>query len=60
MLKMLNTNFMFENLSPVQKDNICKVMKLRNVTVSQQVIKEGDHGDEMYIINRSAQYMQTV
>eukprot|EP01034_Spumella_vulgaris_P021903 gene21902-27980_t len=50
-LKMLNANFMFENLSPVQKDNICKVMKLRNVTVGQMVIKEGDRGDEMYIIN---------
>ncbi len=50
-LKMLNANFMFENLSPVQKDNIAKVMKLRNVRIDEQIIREGDRGDEMYIIN---------
>ena len=51
-LKMLNNNFMFQNLSIVHKENIAKVMKLRNVTVNQYVIKEGDRGDEMYIVNR--------
>lgn len=55
-MKMLNNNFMFQNLSITHKENICKVMKLRNVTVNQLVIREGDRGDEMYIVNRYNYY----
>lgn len=48
---MVKTNFMFQNLSPVQRDQIFQVMKLRTVVADELIIKEGDKGDEMYIID---------
>ncbi len=49
---MLANNFMFSNLSPLQKGNIYKVMKLRDVKAGDVIIREGDQGDEMYIIDK--------
>jgi hypothetical protein len=49
---MLANNFMFANLSPIQKGNIYKVMKLRDVKAGEVIIREGDQGDEMYIIDK--------
>jgi hypothetical protein len=43
---------MFEKLSPTQKENIYKVMQFRKVVKNETIIKEGDHGDEMYIVDR--------
>eukprot|EP01038_Epipyxis_sp_PR26KG_P010672 gene10672-14332_t len=48
---MLANNFMFENLTDVQKDQIYKVIKPRNVTANESIIREGDPGDEMYLID---------
>jgi len=48
---MVKSNFMFQHLSKAQKDQIFQVMTLKFVTVDQQIIKEGDAGDEMYIID---------
>lgn len=49
---MLSTNFLFENLSPVQKDNIYKVMTMKEVQPNEVIIKEGEQGDAMYIVDR--------
>lgn len=49
---MLSSNFMFEKLSPIQKDHIFKVMKSRDVQANEVIIREGDQGDEMYIIDK--------
>jgi cAMP-dependent protein kinase regulator len=49
---MLASNFMFENLSPIQKSQIYKVMKLRDVMSGETIIREGDQGDEMYVIDK--------
>mmetsp|Transcript_841 Transcript_841/g.1435 ORF Transcript_841/g.1435 Transcript_841/m.1435 type:complete len:1104 (+) Transcript_841:45-3356(+) len=48
--KMLSTNFLFQNLSLLQKDTLYRVMTLRTVAVDEVVIKEGDQGDAMYIV----------
>jgi len=50
--KMLSTNFLFESLSPIQKERIYRVMTLREVPIGELVIREGDAGDAMYIIER--------
>jgi CRP-like cAMP-binding protein len=49
---MLANNFMFQNLSSIQKEQIFKVMSLKHVKANVIIIKEGDQGDEMYIIDR--------
>jgi hypothetical protein len=52
--KMLANNFMFENLTVTQKEKAYKVITSRNVAVDEVIIREGDKGDEMYIIDRCA------
>ncbi len=42
---------MFEALSPIHKDLIFKVMKLRDVKAGEAVIKEGEQGDDMYLVD---------
>ena len=49
---MVKSNFLFQNLDPVQRDQIFQIMQLKTVTAGQSVIKEGDEGDELYIIDR--------
>lgn len=49
--EMVRANFMFQNLSSQQKQQIFQVMKLRYVSAGELIIKEGDQGDEMYIID---------
>eukprot|EP00981_Chlorochromonas_danica_P004506 scaffold911_cov162-Ochromonas_danica.AAC.9 len=49
---MLGKSFMFESLSPIQKDHIFKVMEGKDVKAGDVVIKEGDQGDDMYIVDR--------
>lgn len=53
---MLSTSFMFQNLSPIQKDLIYAVMQLKDVVANQTIIREGDKGDEMYIVD-SGEYI---
>lgn len=48
---MLKANFMFQSLSPQQRDQIFRVMKLRTVAADELIIKEGENGDEMYVID---------
>eukprot|EP01035_Chromulina_nebulosa_P018186 gene18186-23844_t len=48
---MTKSNFMFANLYPVQRDQIFQVMQLRHVKEGDNIIREGDKGDEMYIID---------
>lgn len=50
--KMLAANFMFQNLTATQKEKVFRVMTLRHVVVDELIIKEGDRGDEMYIVER--------
>ena len=49
---MLAANFMFQHLTAIQKDKVFRVMTLRHVEVDEVIIKEGDKGDEMYIVDR--------
>jgi len=49
---MLSTSFMFQSLSPIQKDLVYTVMQSRDVEAGEWIIKEGDKGDEMYIVDR--------
>ena len=48
----IQTNFMFSNLAQKHKEMVYRVMKLRQVKENELVIKEGDPGDEMYVVNR--------
>ena len=48
---MVASNFLFQHLSPAQKGKVFMVMKLKIVTTGDTIIKEGDIGDEMYIID---------
>lgn len=48
---MFNNSFMFQNLSPIQKDHIYKVLHPRDVNSGELIINEGDQGDEMYIVD---------
>ena len=50
--KMVQANFMFQHLSPMQRDRIFKVMSVKNVTSGELIIREGDEGDCMYIIDK--------
>ncbi|RYH30982.1 cyclic nucleotide-binding domain-containing protein [archaeon] len=53
---MLSKSFMFEALSPIQKDHIFKVIQCREVKNGEVIIKEGDQGDDMYIVD-SGQFL---
>eukprot|EP00605_Chrysophyceae_sp_TOSAG23-4_P001049 GSChrysophyteH1.ASY1.ANO1.1154.1 assembled CDS len=48
---MVKTNFMFQHLSAAQREKIFSVMSLRDVKADEMIIREGDAGDEMYIID---------
>jgi cAMP-dependent protein kinase regulator len=48
---MVRANFMFQSLSRQQREKIFMVMKLRQVKEGELIIKEGDAGDVMYIID---------
>lgn len=48
---MVKTNFMFQSLSPAQKQQIYQVMKLKVVKQGELIINEGDVGEAMYIID---------
>lgn len=49
---MLSKSFMFETLSPIQKDHIFKVMEGRETKAGEVVIKEGDQGEDMFLVDR--------
>lgn len=49
---MLKMNFMFEKLSSIQQEQIIKAMSLKVVKENDSIIREGDDGDEMYIVDR--------
>lgn len=49
--EMTKANFMFQSLSAQQKEQIFQVMTLRRVKAGDMIIREGDEGDEMYIID---------
>eukprot|EP00604_Paraphysomonas_vestita_P004029 CAMPEP_0174824050 /NCGR_PEP_ID=MMETSP1107-20130205/30127_1 /TAXON_ID=36770 /ORGANISM="Paraphysomonas vestita, Strain GFlagA" /LENGTH=456 /DNA_ID=CAMNT_0016049263 /DNA_START=490 /DNA_END=1857 /DNA_ORIENTATION=+ len=49
--QMVKANFMFQSLSAQQKDQIFQVMTYRKVKAGDTIIREGDKGDEMYIID---------
>lgn len=48
---MISANFMFQSLGIQEKQQILQVMKLKIFKKDEIVIKEGDNGDEMYIID---------
>lgn len=48
---IFSTSFMFQNISPIQKDHIYKVLTPRDVSAGEFIIREGDQGDEMYIVD---------
>lgn len=48
---IFSTSFMFQNISPIQKDHIYKVLTGRDVHAGEFIIREGDQGDEMYIVD---------
>jgi CRP-like cAMP-binding protein len=48
---MLESNFLFSSLRPEQRDLIVKVMSLQLVTAGDEIIREGDTGDALYIID---------
>jgi len=48
---MVRTNFMFQHLSALQREQIFSVMTLRDVEADELIIREGDAGDEMYVID---------
>ena len=49
---MLRDNFMFANLTAIQRDQIFKVMTLKSVKANEVIIEEGAKGNEMYIVDR--------
>lgn len=50
--EMLRDNFMFANLTAIQRDQIFKVMTLKSVKANEVIIEEGAKGNEMYIVDR--------
>lgn len=49
--RMLENNFLFKNLSMTDRDTLFRVMKKQNCSSGEIIIKEGDVGDVMYIID---------
>jgi cGMP-dependent protein kinase 1 len=49
--EMTKTNFMFQSLSHEQRTNIFQVITLRDVKAGENIIREGEDGDEMYLID---------
>ena len=48
---MVKSNFMFQHLSAQQREQIFSVMTLKAVEEGELIIREGDPGDVMYIID---------
>ena len=49
---MVKGNFMFAHLTPEQREQLFSVMVLKDVKAGDNVIVEGDAGDEMYFIDQ--------
>lgn len=49
---MVKGNFMFAHLTPEQREQLFGVMKFKDVKAGDNVIVEGDAGDEMYFIDQ--------
>lgn len=49
--EMVSPNFMFQHLTDHQKSQVFKVMNLKVVKAGDIIIREGDVGDELYIID---------
>lgn len=49
--EMVSPNFMFQHLTEHQKDQVFKVMSLKVVTAGEVIIREGDVGDVLYVID---------
>ena len=47
---ILSENFMFKSLEPKNQDIVIMAMKIVNCVAGDTVIKQGDDGDEMYIV----------
>ena len=47
---ILSENFMFKSLEPKNQDIVIMAMKVVNCVAGDTVIKQGDDGDEMYIV----------
>ena len=47
---ILSENFMFKSLEPKNQDIVIMAMKIVNYVAGDTVIKQGDDGDEMYIV----------
>ena len=46
----MRDNFLFQHLSPAQKEELVGVMKKIVVKKGECIIKQGDQGDRFYII----------
>ena len=49
--EMTKANFMFQSLNHDQRSKIYQVITLRDVKAGEHIIREGDDGDEMYLID---------
>lgn len=49
---MIKENFLFKKLDESQRSSIIKGMQLKEVKPDEVVIKEGEDGDEMYLVDR--------
>ena len=49
--EMTKANFMFQSLNSDQRTKIYQVITLRDVVAGENIIREGDDGDEMYLID---------
>ena len=49
--KMLENNFLFSNIDVDDRDKLFKVIKKVELKAGHEVIKEGDMGDAMYVID---------
>jgi cAMP-dependent protein kinase regulator len=47
---ILSENFMFKSLEPNNQDIVIMAMKIVNCVAGDTIIKQGDDGDEMYIV----------
>ena len=48
----VSSNYIFQNLTKKQKDEIFQLMTLRHTVAGEVVINEGERGEDMYIIDR--------
>ena len=50
--EMIKDNFLFKKLDESQRSSIIKGMQLKEVKPDEVVIREGEDGDEMYLVDR--------